>query len=548
MASKRKRPTEARDDDASAAFSAASVRSHKGWTPDHFTMAERQVAYGDHYLAAAICEWLLSDDRVSGALESRLSALFGLVPTFEPSGDRRRSARAVKALEVEEDWWQSYTTEQLTLIHKWGLLLGVAPARHQSVTGPNGRILPRPIFWHPQTLKRDPQTRKWTIRDDRNAEHVVTNEDGEWLMHRPFGPERPAMSGLWRSLARWVLLKHWAVGDSGTAGQKASTAVVTSPEGSTKEQRKELAAALASGADRLAVLAAGYDMKLLELSAQTGQLYAGQVEMANAAIAIRIRGGNLSSEVKQGSRAAAEVQERTGDQANLRVDAEMIATTIHDQSLTWWAEWNFGDPRLAPWPDYPVEPEEDKQSSADTVKTLGEGLQIFDNLGFEIDDKTLVDRFELDFIKGRKSPEQRAKEAAAKQPPPAPGQQQPAGGGQQQQPKAPGKAQRGQLEASSGLVVALASGDTVEAAPGFVEGQLYTDAVVDSATEAGKVELESTITQVAAAVDAATSYEDLRTRLRELYPKLDPTNLSELVYRAMLLGELAGRHAVNRDA
>jgi phage gp29-like protein len=81
----------------------------------------------------------------------------------------------------------------------------------------------------------------------------------------------------------------------------------------------------------------------------------------------------------------------------------------------------------------------------------------------------------------------------------------------------------------------------------MVAGQLYTDDLVDSATAAGIAALEPTLEAIGAELDAATSFEDLRERLHALYPKLQPRELSELVYRAMLLGELAGRRAVLQD-
>src|SRR5690606_9652211 len=50
--------------------------------------------------------WLLGDDDIAGALDARLDALFGLVPTFE-AGKGHKENQAVRALEVGTDWWAS---------------------------------------------------------------------------------------------------------------------------------------------------------------------------------------------------------------------------------------------------------------------------------------------------------------------------------------------------------------------------------------------------------------------------------------------------------
>src|SRR5690606_5467431 len=109
-------------------------------------------------------------------------------------------------------------------------------------------------------------------------------------------------------------------------------------------------------------------LKLLEARADTEKIYNAQVKAANMAITIAIRGGNLTTEVSEGgSLAATEAQERTGDWAKLRDDSQKLTTTLHDQSLTWWAEFNFGDRKLAPWPVYPVEPKRDMVARANTA-------------------------------------------------------------------------------------------------------------------------------------------------------------------------------------
>src|SRR5690606_17486226 len=85
-------------------------------------------------------------------------------------------------------------------------------------------------------------------------------------------------------------------------------------------------------------------------------------------------------------------------------------------------------------------------------------------------------------------------------------------------------------------------------ARGRVGGQLYADALTERSLERGKQALKPTIDAILEELDAARDYDDLRERLRARYRTMSPEELSGLVQSAMLLGELAGRTAVNRDA
>jgi phage gp29-like protein len=525
---------------------APSARIFVDWSPAKLRSVERSVESGNLSYAASVCDWLLSDDRVMGALDARLDQLFGLTPEFEPSGDKRRSNRAVKALEAGEDFYEAYPESELRLLHKWGLLLGVGLARHawERNADHGGRLLAMPQHWHPQSLRWDAMTRQWLVLDAANVQHVVTAGDGEWILHTPYGASRPWAQGMWRALQYWVLLKHYARLDLARRGEKGAILVATSGNGNTKEQRAQLAAAMeTAGSDLFVGLPAGFDLKMVEALANTENIYNSQIKSADTAIAILIRGGNLSTEVKEGSRAAAESQARTGDNAKLRFDAETLSTTTRQQSLVHWAEFNFGDRSLAPWPVWPVEPEEDLKASAETINVLGDGVKKLDDLGFEIDDEGLIERFRLsDIVTGRKSPEVRAQEAAER----AALLPKPVAPGAPQDPKK--KPEPGKAKAQAGLVARLASGAPLSDSPGMLPGQLYVDDVAESAAAAGIAALKPTTAAIAAVLDEAEDFEDVKTRLREAFPSMSAEDLAELVYRAMMLGELAGRHAVNQDA
>jgi phage gp29-like protein len=174
----------------------------------------------------------------------------------------------------------------------------------------------------------------------------------------------------------------------------------------TQAQRDNSAANLYQrGKDAVAALPTGADLKLVETSGKAQELYSSGVEMANDAFAVAIRGGNLTTSVEGGSKAAAEVQERTGDFVNLRWDAESLSTTLHDQTLVWWAAWNFGDRRLAPWPDYPVAPQRNLKNYAEVITAFVDATERLEDRGFELDRQKALDEFELsEFVAPGKKP------------------------------------------------------------------------------------------------------------------------------------------------
>lgn len=390
-----------------------SVRVFTRWTPQLIQSAEISADGGNLTQAAKVCAWLLTDDRIRGCLNARINGLLGLVPGFEASGDKRRSNRAVKALEAGEDYSASYPESELWLMLAWGLMLGVSVHRHAPRYDDDhgGRLLPCPEFWHPAAgLRQDQQTREWKIRvsssgNDFGTDVVVTPGDGTWVVHAPYGLHRPWELGLWKQLCWWKLLKDYGRSDWARHMEKGSLLVLTqTPNGqtppvvlaNTASERDTSAARLYQrGRDAVAALPVGADLKLVETAGKAQELYDKGVDKANDAFAVAIRGGNLTTSVEGGSKAAAEVQERTGDFVNLRFDAESLTTTLHGQSLTHWAEWNFGDRKLAPWPDYPIAPQRNLKNFAETISAFNAACSELELNGFEVDRAKMLEEFEL---------------------------------------------------------------------------------------------------------------------------------------------------------
>lgn len=328
------------------------------WTNASLTTARLLADGGTLSYAAELVDELRADSRVAGVLPQRVNGLLGLEIEFEASGDGRRRGRAVRALEADEDWWQIAPEHELADLQTWGLLLGVGLAELVWTTNDLGRAIPRIKVWDPRWLRYEWQTRRWLLRTDDAGEIEIIPGGGKWVVYTPYGSSRPWAKGLWRALARWWLLKSFALNDWARHGEMHGSPirVGVAAEGSQAEDREAFAEDLASiGSDTSIVPPHGYELRLVEATAKTWEQFPKQIETANAELSILLVGQNLTSEVTGGSFAAAKIHENVRDDL-VRFDAEALATCLNEQILKWWAEFNFGDARLAPWPSWDTAP------------------------------------------------------------------------------------------------------------------------------------------------------------------------------------------------
>lgn len=379
-----------------------SARSWIDWDPDAIQAAEMQCAQGHLRLAAELCHALLADERIAANLGTLTRGLLGTALSFEP-GAGRRKAGAVRALEVEEDWLAMADEATLAELLLWGVLLGVAVAKLTPYAGPSGRLLLKVEPWDPRWLRWDEPSQAWRLTTANGGE-VAVETDGRWMILTPHGAHRPWERGIYRSLARWWLLKRYAREDwmrhSEVKAQGVLVAWGTEAPGAgqkdlTPRQRKQLAEQLRGlGRDAALVLPRGLDMKLVESSGKNFETFQAQIELSNTAISIGVLGQNLTTEVRGGSLAAAKVHLEVADYLR-RAYAEVLSTTLHFQLLVHWARWNFGDPRVAPWPAWQVDPEGDAKLLGDAMKALGDGLRALTAEtpeGFELDREAIFAR------------------------------------------------------------------------------------------------------------------------------------------------------------
>jgi hypothetical protein len=410
-----------------------SVRVFTRWTPQRIEYAEVQAEGGDLGQAVLLCDWLLKDDAVRAALGARVDAVLSLDVSFEPADGKPEPAPTPVAPKpavtkpgelpeappepepipepepdpimdaIEEDWDLSYPENELAQVLTWGLLLGVAPWRHETVLDLiTDRLLPCPRFYHPGTLTQDRQTEIWKVRDIAGVEYIVDAGQGEWGLFTPYGKRRPWASGMCFTLALLVLIKHYARQDWARCSEKSALLVATTmldkdgqlPAG--MDQKVDIVGKLsARGGDAAVAMPAGWELTLLQTADNFG-IYQEQIKMINDAIATVIRGGNLTTHTEGGSKAAAETQAETGDAPKRKADGKALSTMLRSQSVVWWAAWNFGVGADAPWPLW------NTPNTAPDVNyfSFANGLSTLQEMGFELDVEVLKSDYGLTFIKG----------------------------------------------------------------------------------------------------------------------------------------------------
>lgn len=388
-------------------FLEPSVRAYQEWSPALLRAAEISADSGFLLFAADLCDAMIADDRIKAVLDSRTDSLLGRSLSFDEGLGRRRRA-AVNALDAEEDWWSAFRESDVKLLHAWGLMLGVglAEIRWEEAPG-SGRLIPRLDVKNPRFLRWDWQTRRWllTVAESNEdgtsygqTEIEITPGDGKWVLYTPYGSVRPWVFGAYRALSRWTLLKRYAVQDWGFYSERQGMGMLAiSGDGGTKEQRQEMAADVKRVGRNLGfLLPKGFTAQMIESTARSWDTFKAQIDAADNGAAVTLLGQNLSTQISagDGSKAAASEHGKVA-LGRTKADAETLSTTFHDQVLTWWALFNFGDARLAPWPVWDCTPIEDLKDRAAALQMLGQFIASASAASVPIDFGALCEEFRI---------------------------------------------------------------------------------------------------------------------------------------------------------
>jgi phage gp29-like protein len=512
------------------------------WTIEMVTRALDAHEAGDFTMSAQLARALHRDDRIEPCARDRINALVGAGAaqfTLEPVTGAFSSRSKPLAARVSE-WHPTVFTAGWMMECLWDVIfLGF------SISYVVWDI--STTEWRPkQLIKWDADFVQWSDADDcylvstLGGQVKVRANDPNWLVVG-MGARKPHMFGAilalgcpyvfrqldWRDWSRYnerhglPIIKITEPANEITPGEKEAffrgmqrmsrNGIIRLPQGDNPESP-------------------GYDVDIMEAKARSYDSFNQFLDAVNTGIAIYLKGGNLSTEVQGGSFAAA------GWHMRVRKDYAENDAQAMAAGITWLLKlWGYysvtsWDDRMCPVPTWDLSIPED---AAQTAKVRFDNAQTVEKL---LQNKVPVDWDEFMPMLGIPL------KKGAKMPEPEDTPEPPTDGAPVVPPKGGGK----KLALRPGHF--LASGASAQDNAGFISGQLFADGLVDTNAPHADAALQPTVDAILEELDAADSHENFRERLHARYATLDASEISELVYRVWVEGELAGRAAVNQDA
>lgn len=363
------------------------------WTVDSVRKALSDITQGIFDQPAQLVDAIVGDDRVQATLGSRTGGLFG-----RPLRHRRSRLPGVDeklADECLEAWkriWPATMTEPvLSEVQQWGVMLGFCPGQILWDTSDDDLWVPYLRTFHPKYTYYQ-FTLRQLIATTLDGQVAITPGDGHWFLHAPHGDYRGWMRGAVRSVAQPWLIRNLAYRDWARLSERHGFPIflARTPAAGDPKQIDAFRSELATlGQESVLELPQGvdktfsYDLDLLEAGASDGQVFDMLIRRCEMSIVLALLFQNLTTEVKEGSLAAAREH---GDvrQSALLADARALSHTIYTQIARPFAAINFGDPDLAPTSEWDIEPYEDKAAVADIVAKLATAAQQFAAGGYQM--------------------------------------------------------------------------------------------------------------------------------------------------------------------
>jgi phage gp29-like protein len=356
-----------------------------GWSPGAVRCAIQDLVVGLFDRPAQLHDAISSDSRVQSANRSRAAGLLGKPFRFGLPRSRkaRRDPLAKKCLRLWKAHWPKMEAEPAILnLLQQSNSLGFAYA--QVLWDTSGRT------WYPYLSSWNARYSyyHWLLRCHvaitMDGQTPVTPGDAHWVLHAPYGQYRGWMQGTLRPVAQWWLARNYALRDWARYSERHGFPIIIAdtPFGADPQSIANYQQQLTQLGQESVLQVPGsvdltkygkYDLRYLEPKDRNWQGFKELIIQCNSEITLAMLGQNLTSEIKEGSMAAARVHANVL-QTWLAADARALSQTLYRDVLRPFAALNFGDADLAPVPIWDVSPPEDLETKARTLQFFGQGI------------------------------------------------------------------------------------------------------------------------------------------------------------------------------
>lgn len=370
-----------------------NISVQTGWEVKDVRDALIDLSMGLFDAPSQLLDAIASDSRVQSAMRSRSSGLIGRPLQFKIPEKYKDDPDAKKCLRAWERHWPQMAAEPAMLdLLETSHCLGFSYA--QILWDTNREI------WKPylQSFNSRFCYYHWDYRVHvavtRDGSRPITPGDGHWILHAPYGSYRGWMRGALRALAQWWLARNYALRDWARYSERHGFPILLfkTPFGADPNEIANGQSSLQGiGQESILQLPGSvdvnrfgqYDLSYLEAGDENWPGFKALIDQCNDEITLALLGQNLTSQVKEGSYAAARVHADVR-QAILDADARSLSRTLYVQVARPFAALNFGNPNFAPRVIWDVRPEEDLKVKAAAWQSFAAGLQALRNAGFAL--------------------------------------------------------------------------------------------------------------------------------------------------------------------
>lgn len=340
-----------------------------------------------------LVESIVGDSRVQAAMESRTGAILGAPVKFKLPKKYKDDKDAKRCLKAWERAWPMICAEPvLAELLQWSVQEGFGVAQLMWDTKSHGVWWPYIQVWNPRYVYYHWLYRCY-VAITLDGQVPIFSGDGHWLLHAPHSEYRGWIRGAMRAIAPWWLARNYALRDWARYSERNGMPWVKgkSPAAGDPMQIQNFRQQLSLlGQESIIEVPQGvddkysYDVELIQ--AQVGDASTGFekiIEMCNGEITLSLMGQNLTTEVKEGSLAAARVHADVRQQM-IEADARALAKSIYMQIARPFALFNFGNADFAPMISWDVVPEDDFLMKSTVLKNVADSLYVLRRGGKQI--------------------------------------------------------------------------------------------------------------------------------------------------------------------